>query len=308
MKFPTIAAALMSASFTSYHVSAFAPPHNNNIVSSPPQTISQHARLPTPISQPFLHKSSSLSAQATGNDEGFFSNLTINPAYAAFYLTFVSIATYTTVTEAPGASQALIDGFTADPLHPGFGSSLFETLFNLFSFVSLPLATVIMPGAKGQKFNPTPFLFASAFAGYGSLGLFMMTRKPVPTVENVEEDLGWFTKNVLENKVFSWVLFALLANAYVISGAAESLVTDPIFTIQEFRNCIDGTSLGTTTAVDFTILCLTGASLIPEDLKRRGFDEEESGKAYAIAASTLLFPAAGLALYSALRPSLTDEA
>jgi hypothetical protein len=310
MKFSTIAAALISASFTNNKVSAFAP-HNINL-SSQPQSLSQHVRfLPTPISQPILHKSSSLSAQSTESDEGFFSDLTINPAYAAFYLTFVSIATYTSVTEAPGVSQALIDSFIADPLHPGFGSSLFETLWNCVGLVGLPLATVIMPGAKGQKFNPTPFLFASAFAGYGSLGLFMMARKPVvpSTVGNdKEEDLGWFTKNVLENKVFSWVLFAVLANAYVISGAAESLVTNPISTFQEFGHCIGGSALGTASTVDFTILCLTGASLVPEDLKRRGFDEEDNGKAYAIAASTVLFPGAGLALYSALRPSLTDEA
>ena len=46
------------------------------------------------------------------------------------------------------------------------------------------------------------FLFASSLAGYGSLGLFISTRTPVPSVD--KEDLGWFTKNVLENKIFNW--------------------------------------------------------------------------------------------------------
>jgi len=238
--------------------------------------------------------------------EGFFDDLTINPLYASLWVLFVSVATYFSATEASGASQALIESFIADPLHPNFGSSLFETEWNAIGLVGLPLATLIMPGAKGQKLNPTPFLFASSLAGFGSLGLFMMTRKPVPAID--ASDLGWFTKNVLENKIFNFALFILLANAYIISGAGQAMVTDPVGTLAEFKNMIGGSALGTATTVDFSILCLTGASLIPEDLKRRGVDVDNNvGKAYGIAASTLLLPAAGLALYSALRPKLIDE-
>jgi hypothetical protein len=40
-------------------------------------------------------------------------------------------------------------------------------------------------------------------------------------------------------------------------------------------------------------------------LERRGVDDK--GKAYAIAAATLLVPAVGVALYSALRPSLDSD-
>ena len=160
-----------------------------------------------------------------------------------------------------------------------------------------------MPGAKNQKLNPTPFLLGSAAAGFGSLGLFMMTRTPVPFVE--KEDLGWFTKNVLENKIFSWVLFAALANTYLITGAGESLLMDAGAAFEGFKETISGSALGFVSTVDLTILCLTGASLVPEDLERRGVDDK--GKAYAIAASTLLVPAVGLALYTALRPSLDEE-
>jgi len=247
----------------------------------------------------------SLSSKST-EEEGFFTNLKINPLYASLWAVFLSVATYMSATEVSGASQTLIESFIADPLHPGFGSSLFETEWNAIGLVGLPLATLIMPGAKGQKLNPTPFLFASSLAGFGSLGIFMMTRKPVPSVD--PDDLGWFTKNVLENKIFNVVLFLVLANAYLISGAAGAMLTDPAGTLAEFQNMIGGSALGTATTVDFSILCLTGASLIPEDLKRRGVDvESNSAKVYAIAASTLLLPAAGLALYSALRPKLAEE-
>lgn len=243
-----------------------------------------------------------LSSKST-EGEGFFDDLTINPFYASLWILFVSVATYFSATEVSGASQGLIESFIADPLHPNFGSSLFETEWNAIGLVGLPLATLIMPGAKGQKLNPTPFLFASSLAGFGSLGIFMMTRTSIDAT-----DLGWFTKNVLENKIFNFALFLLLANAYIISGAGQAMVTDPVGTLVEFKNMIGGSALGTATTVDFSILCLTGASLIPEDLKRRGVDVDNNvGKVYGIAASTLLLPAAGMALYSALRPKLIDE-
>jgi hypothetical protein len=237
---------------------------------------------------------------------GLFSNLTFNPTYTIAYLVFFSVATYMTTTETPGASQEIIEKFIASPLHPNIGSSLFAVVFNTLGLIGLPLACLIMPGSKGQRFNPTPFLFGSAAAGYGSLGLFMMTRKPVASVSS-REDLGWFTRNVLENKVFNWALVVALANIYWITGAGESLLVDAGGTFDEFRQLIDGSALGFVSTVDLMILCLTGASLIPEDLERRGVFKDEPVKAYAVAASTLLLPAVGLALYSALRPSLLFE-
>mmetsp|Transcript_30593 Transcript_30593/g.46331 ORF Transcript_30593/g.46331 Transcript_30593/m.46331 type:complete len:306 (-) Transcript_30593:130-1047(-) len=243
-------------------------------------------------------------AQPGEEEKSFFSDLTINPLFATLWIGFNFAAFYLSSTEPSGASQTLIEGFMADPLHPGFGSALFESVWNLVGTVAVPLACVIMPGAKDQKLNPTPFLFASLFAGYGILGPFMMTRTPRNSV--TQNDLGWFTKNILENKIFNWIVFVALANAYVISGAAEAFVTNPGATFEEFTTMISGSALGTASTLDFTILCLTGASLVPEDLRRRGVDADD-GKAYGIAASTLLLPGAGLALYSALRPSLAEE-
>jgi len=239
----------------------------------------------------------------TDESDGFFSNITINPIYAIPYLLFIAVGTYMTNAEPTGASNELIQKFIADPLHPNLGSSLFETVFNCLGLVGFPLACLIMPGAKFQKFNPTPFLIGSAAAGYGSLGLMMTTRTPVPTVEI--EDLGWFTKNVLENKIFNWLLFAALLNTYILSGSGLGLLTDAGTTLSDFQELISGSALGLVSTLDLTILCLTGASLVPEDLERRGVTDRT--KANAIAASTLLLPVVGLALYSALRPSLEQD-
>jgi hypothetical protein len=202
-----------------------------------------------------------------------------------------------------GASQDIINAFIADPLHPNTGSSLFEVVFNTLGLVGLPMACLLMPAAKGQKFSATPFLFGSSLAGYGSLGLYMMTRRPKDDVS--VEDLGWFTKNVLENKIFNWLLVAALLNIYLITGAGQDLLSDFSGTFDTFLETITKSALGLTSTVDLTILCLTGASLVPEDLARRGITEK--GKAYTIAASTLLLPAVGTAVYCALRPSLKEE-
>lgn len=252
----------------------------------------------------FQNKSSLRMKNDIESNNGFFKDITINTLYAVPYLIFFSVATYMTVNEgSSGASQDIINAFIADPLHPNTGSSLFEVVFNTLGLVGLPMACLLMPAANDQKFSATPFLFGSSLAGYGSLGLYMMTRKPREEVS--VEDLGWFTKNVLENKTFNWLLVAALLNIYLITGAGQDLFSDFSGTFRTFLDTIEKSALGLTSTVDLTILCLTGASLIPEDLARRGITDK--GKAYAIAVSTLLLPAVGTAVYCALRPSLKQE-
>lgn len=306
MKFSYVAKVIFSAAL-SQSTLAFAPcgilrcdTNGRNISSI--HLISKSTGRHAPV---FSKSGTQLFAQSTdgSGEDGFFSNLAFQPGYAALYAIFFLVATYMTLNETSGASQTLIERFVADPQNPGFGSSIFETVWNELGFIGLPLACLVMPGAKGQKINPTPFLFGSMFAGYGSLGIFMSIRTPRPSID--KEDLGWFTKNVLENKIFNWALVAFFALTYVNSGAAQSLLFDFSGTIQEFKGMISGSALGTASSVDFMILCLTGASLVSEDLKRRGFDDD--AKAKAIAASTLLIPGVGLSLYAALRPSLNEE-
>lgn len=254
-----------------------------------------------------------LQAQPTdgSNDEGFFSDLTVNPSYAIPYAVFFALGGYCSATEPMGASNDIIMQFIANPLNPGTGSSIFETVFNTLGLIGIPMACLLMPGNKSkdvpQKFSAVPFLFGSGALGYGSLGLYMMTRKPVSNIDR--DDLGWVTKNFLENKIFNVVMVAAFANIWITTGAAVDIVTDASGAIAAFTEFISGSALGFVSCVDLLILCLTGASLVPEDLARRGFDVdgEDRGKALAIAASTLLVPALGLAVYAALRPNLDDE-
>lgn len=229
-------------------------------------------------------------------------DFSINPPYAIAFVTFLSFAFYKSFTEPNGASMKVLEGFFADPLNPGC-NELFVTIFNLLGLYFVPLACLLMPGAKGQKLPATPFVLASMLGGYGFLGPYMITRKP--SMENVKKsDLGWFTANILENKLVNYGLAAVIASAYVSSGFFTALISDSSQLINGYVDLFSETAIASASSMDFLILTLVAASLIPEDLARRGV---KGGTApYAVAASTLLWPGVGAALYCALRPELEE--
>lgn len=131
----------------------------------------------------------------------------------------------------------------------------------------------------------------------------MSTRKAITEVSRA--DLGWVTKNVLENKIFNWFLVVLILSAYTSTGFASAMLADPASEIKGYQEMFSSTAICSVSSLDLSILTLTMASLVPEDLKRRGV--EDSNKANAIAASTILLPVLGAALFCALRPSLPEE-
>ena len=233
---------------------------------------------------------------------GFLADVSINPPYAIAFVTFLAFAFYRSFTEPDGASTQVLEGFFADPLNPGC-NELFVTIFNLLGLYFIPVACLLMPGAKGQKFPATPFVLGSMLGGYGFLGPYMITRKPSFEAVN-KNDLGWFTANVLENKVVNWILAAVIASAYVSSGCINALLDDPNKLFSGFAQLFSETAIASASSMDFVILTLVAASLIPEDLARRGV--KEGVTPYAIAASTVLLPGVGAGLYCALRPELEE--
>ena len=131
----------------------------------------------------------------------------------------------------------------------------------------------------------------------------MSTYKSVTDVTNA--DLGWVTKNVLENKIFNWAVVLLALNTFYVTGLFSGMLSDAAAEIQGYADLFSSAAICSASSVDLVILTLTMASMIPDDLKRRGV--EDSGKAKAIAASTLLLPVVGSTIYCALRPSLPEE-
>ena len=254
--------------------------------------------------EPFSTFTTNLKASTSEEEDGsFLSDLQINPPYAMAYLGFLGFAYLMTTIEAPGASQEILEKFLADPVNPGV-NELFASIFNLLGLAAFPLACLVMPGAKFQKPVPAaPFLLGGVFAGYGSIGILMSTRKSAPEVS--KEDLGWVTKNVLENKIANWIVAGVALSTFYSTGFIAGILDNAAGQIQGYSELLTTTAIASASSCDLAILTLTAASLIPEDLKRRGMTD--SGKANAIAASTILLPIVGATIYCALRPSLPEE-
>ena len=121
------------------------------------------------LEQQTKNKVTTLKATSSEESEGFFNGLDINFRYALPYIGFLAIGYFMTTAEAPGASQVVLEKFIVDPISPGV-NELFASIFNLLGTVALPMACLLMPGAKGQKLPAAPFLAGSVFAGYGSVG------------------------------------------------------------------------------------------------------------------------------------------
>ena len=135
------------------------------------------------------------------------------------------------------------------------------------------------------------------------IGIYMSTRKEVTEVS--KSDFGWFTSNILENKIFHGFNFVLALSTLISSGALSSLMNDFSATTGGFTELLSSATFASVSTVDLSIMTICAASMIPEDLKRRGMYDEQ--KANAIAASTLLLPVIGGCLYCALRPELPME-
>ena len=234
---------------------------------------------------------------------GFLSGVSINPPYLAAYVIFLGFAFFKSMTEEAGASNDILQQFLADPLNPGC-NELFVTIFNLLGLYFIPIACLLMPGAKNQKYPATPFLLGSMFGGYGLIGPYAFTRTPDAAVKT-KADLGWVTANILENKIFNWFIAVAFTSAYITSGGVNALISDASGTIDGYGQLFSDTAIASASSVDFLILTLSAASWIPEDLARRNYKGDVAPA--LIAASTALLPGVGVALYCALRPSLDEE-
>mmetsp|Transcript_32306 Transcript_32306/g.66199 ORF Transcript_32306/g.66199 Transcript_32306/m.66199 type:complete len:346 (+) Transcript_32306:86-1123(+) len=244
-----------------------------------------------------------INGESESEKPGSFEDLAINPPYAIAYVLFLGYAFMRTMGEAEGASMEVLQGFFNDPLNPGC-NEIFTTIFNLLGLFFVPMACLLMPGAKGQKFPATPFLAGAALGGYGVLGPYAITRKPMTDI--TKADLGWFTANVLENKVFNYFIAAAFFSAYITSGLLDALLTKDVHEIiSGYLDLVSSTAIASASSMDFLILTVAGASFVSEDVKRRNVDDEKT--ANLIGATTMLLPGIGLALYCALRPNLNEQ-
>jgi hypothetical protein len=131
----------------------------------------------------------------------------------------------------------------------------------------------------------------------------MAIRKPVTEVDRA--DLGWFTANVLENKIVAWFMVMVSFGSIISTGLLSGLTSDLAGEVQGYLELVSTTALASASSLDIMLLTVTAASLIPEDLRRRGVQDEYQMRAIALA--TLFLPVLGSVLYCALRPSLLED-
>jgi hypothetical protein len=131
----------------------------------------------------------------------------------------------------------------------------------------------------------------------------MIFRK-TPRGEISLDDLGWVVRNVFENKLFNWALVALCVYQY--GSAIVPLLQNFADVWQGYVDLVTSSKFASVSTMDLVILSVTAGSVIPLDIKYRRPEVEES-KANLIAASTLLLPILGSAIYCALRPDLPEE-
>ena len=132
-----------------------------------------------------------------------------------------------------------------------------------------------------------------------------LTFRKGPRQNVTQADLGWVSKNIFENKVFNLAVLALcLYQYYTMAGP---LMDDPAAVWNDFLSLVTTSKFASVSSLDLAILSLTGASLIPLDYKYRRPNGVDSSRGTLIAASTLLLPLLGSAIYCAVRPSLPNK-
>jgi len=253
--------------------------------------------------------SSALSALKTDGEESLSLpfKFGFNPLFGTLWIGLVAYAAFFT----PGSfddpeTTAILTKFMDDPFNSGL-NELFLVIFNFFVVIPIVLANVILPGTvfrEEKSLSPTPFLLASLGAGYFALGPYLMLRDNDDSMITTKSDLGWFTSNVLENKIVNYIVLAIALSVPVTSG-----VFQPSFDFgqayQDYQSMLATSKFVSVSTADLSMLTIVSALLIPDDLKRRGVEDETKQK--LIAAASLLLPVIGGSLYCALRPELSEE-
>ncbi len=182
---------------------------------------------------------------------------------------------------------------------PDSVNELFFTVWNCFAVVPLVLGALEAPVGKGQRLPATPFLLGSGAFGYFALGPYFATRT-VREEYGSPQDMGFFSRNVFESKIFAGLVSAV---ALSIPFTSDILNCDLPATIAGFSQLFQSSKFVSVSTVDISIMSALAAVLVSEDAKRRGWED----KSTALLAATLLLPVVGPSLYLLARPSLEEE-
>mmetsp|Transcript_5651 Transcript_5651/g.8919 ORF Transcript_5651/g.8919 Transcript_5651/m.8919 type:complete len:176 (+) Transcript_5651:1-528(+) len=173
----------------------------------------------------------------------------------------------------------------------------------------LVMAQLALPQGNKKGISAAPFLVGSLAAGYGALGIYLGLRAP-PVDTKTRAEASWITGRILESDIFNWIVVALCGSTLFSSGIlASSANLDSV--VSEYGQLLSNSKFASVSTLDLSILTVCAATLIPRDYRLRtsnaNGDDVIDDKINLVAASTVLFPVIGAALYCALRPSLPEE-
>ena len=144
-------------------------------------------------------------------------------------------------------------------------------------------------------------MLIAAALGYFALGPYMITRTPTSGKVS-SSDLGFFTRNVFESKIFAALATLLAASIPITSGVIPDVLSgNGGELISDFTDIFMSSKFVSVATVDISILTVLVALLIPEDMERRGTEPSP-----LTGLATLLLPVVGPCIYLLTRESLEE--
>jgi hypothetical protein len=218
-------------------------------------------------------------------------------------------------TAAPGPfpdpiGPELVGKLAAQPVpRPSDINELFYAVFNSFSVIAGSIAALALPTAgrlrslwevpAGQRVPALPFLWGSVIIGYFSLGPYFALRSARPGPVDANEEVGWLTRNIFEQRLYGGVLTVLtlslpFSSDLLAPGVDWSAIAAGFYELLSTSRFVAVASL------DIVLMLLLASALIKEDCSRRGWED----KGLALSVGSLLLPVLGPCLYLLARPPL----
>jgi hypothetical protein len=230
----------------------------------------------------------------------------VDPFFGTLVIALIGFAAFGAPGELNSVKDlALLDNYIADPLAPQGFNSVFYLIFNLLGAIPIIATSVALPQGSRKGLPAAPFLGASAALGFFGAGPYLTFRAPAR--ESVTtEDLSWFTRNVVENKIFNWGLVVFVAVIFATSGVFTDIAQVGVGQVaQDFAAFASDSKFVSISSMDAVVYNIAICALIAQDYKLRDVEADDA-KANMVGASTLLLPFFGPALYCALRPKLPE--
>jgi hypothetical protein len=250
------------------------------------------------------------------DDDAEISPWGIDPFFGSLLLALLAYA-----FAAPGVfnspqDQALLDNYIANPTDPEGFNLLYLTIFDLLGIIPVIAASVALPQGSKKGLPAAPFLAASAALGFFGAGPYFCFRAPPRTEIFNLQDQSWFTRNVIENKVFNWAVVAFVVFTLYSTGFLTALLSgglDLVWT--DFIYAASNSKFISISCADAFIYNIAIARLITRDYQLRVVRQPDNNAAqddttaisHLVSASTLLLPFLGPALYCAWRPKLRNN-